>query len=350
MYVLKKEDLKDLLAYWSNMAEVFSPQLVYGQAMLLPYEEENFTMDYINFPFPFKEYFFKQKEVLFKWERKDGTIKFETPESKDTKRKIFFGIRSCEVWGIKYTDKFFLNNYKDNFYENNRKNSVIVAVNCNNVGEDCFCSSMKTGPFADSGYDLLFTELKEGYLVEVGSKVGEELIKSSEKFFKEASEARPKEKKDVERKTLEKFKRKIETDNIGKVLQDNFDNPIWKGLSKDCVTCTGCTNLCPTCTCFNVVEENIDENSGQRVRYWDSCQSDSFTRNAGKHNPRNSVSRVRYRIFDKFKYIEEKFNLKGCTGCGRCINTCPASIDVVELINTLAKGNSNLKERGENHA
>jgi Fe-S oxidoreductase len=48
------------------------------------------------------------------------------------------------------------------------------------------------------------------------------------------------------------------------------------------------------------------------------------------------VARVRYRIYDKFKYIEDKFNLKGCTGCGRCINVCPASINVVDIINKLA--------------
>ncbi|MEK6264203.1 MAG: 4Fe-4S dicluster domain-containing protein, partial [Clostridium sp.] len=110
--------------------------------------------------------------------------------------------------------------------------------------------------------------------------------------------------------------------------------------------CTGCTNLCPTCTCFNVVEENISCDSGCRVRCYDSCQSDSFTRNAGEHNPRNDVSRVRYRLFDKFKYIEEKFNKKGCSGCGRCTAVCPASINVVNVINEL--GERDIVKEGNN--
>jgi NAD(P)H-flavin reductase len=47
--------------------------------------------------------------------------------------------------------------------------------------------------------------------------------------------------------------------------------------------------------------------------------------------------RVRYRIYDKFKYIEERYGMKGCIGCGRCINTCPASINIADIINRLSR-------------
>ena len=72
--------------------------------------------------------------------------------------------------------------------------------------------------------------------------------------------------------------------------------------------------------------------SGTRVRVWDSCQSVSFTRNAEFHNPRSKTSAVRYRIYDKLQYIEERFGMKGCTGCGRCAAVCPASIDMVDIM------------------
>ena len=144
----------------------------------------------------------------------------------------------------------------------------------------------------------------------------------------------------MQNSVIDKFKTVIKVNNIAKVLEDNFNDPLWDQLSKECVLCTGCTNLCPTCTCFNVVEENTSCDSGCRVRCYDSCQSDSFTRNAGEHNPRNDISRVRYRLYDKFKYIEEKFNMKGCSGCGRCINVCPASINVVNVINKLGESNN----------
>jgi len=346
MFIINKKDLNDLFKIWSKESEVYAPHIEDGQVMLLPYEEDKFTMDYVNFAFPVKEHLFKQKEILFNWENKNGTISVETPMNIDDIKRIYFGVRPCEVHGIKYTDKFFLEGYRDEFYAKARNTALIVAVNCTEPGENCFCSSMGTGPFTCSGYDLLFTPLKDVYLVEIGTEKGKELIDSAREFFTEAKEQLLQEKESSEKSSINKFKTKINTDNISKVLEESFNSPIWQGLSKDCITCTGCTSLCPTCTCFNVVEESTGNNSGCRVRYWDSCQSDSFTRNAQKHNPRSSEARVRYRIYDKFKYIEDKFNMKGCNGCGRCINVCPAAINVVEIINKLSDSKLALEGNG----
>ena len=69
-------------------------------------------------------------------------------------------------------DKFFLEGYKDEIYKKNREATWIVAVNCLEIGEDCFCNSMGTGPFASVGYDILFTPLENEYLVEVASVKG----------------------------------------------------------------------------------------------------------------------------------------------------------------------------------
>lgn len=346
MFIIHKDNLNDLFRKWSKESEVYSPQLEDGQVMLLPYEEDKFTMNYVNFAFPVKEYLFKQREVLFNWENNNGSIIAETPINRDTAKKIFFGVRPCEVHGIKYTDKFFLEGYRDEFYAKARNSAIIAAVNCTEPGDNCFCSSMGTGPFASSGYDLLFTPLKEVYLVEAATEKGEELIESAKDLFTEDKEEIIREKDIAEKNSIGKFKTKINADNISKVLEESFNSPIWQGLSTDCITCTGCTSLCPTCTCFNVVEESTGDNCGCRVRYWDSCQSDSFTRNAQKHNPRNGESRVRYRLYDKFKYIEDKFNMKGCNGCGRCINVCPAAINVVEIINKLSESKSALESNG----
>jgi formate hydrogenlyase subunit 6/NADH:ubiquinone oxidoreductase subunit I len=346
MYYLNQKDLSALLLRWTEAAEVYAPKREAGQVMLMPYDEEAFTMNYVNFAFPLKEHLFRQREVLFSWEEKDGNILLDAGQSppsssrKDTNiegKRILFGVRPCEVDSTLYTDKFFLSEYHDEFYARNRRGTAIVAVNCIQAGETCFCSSMGTGPFATEGYDLLFTSLEDRYLVEVGSDLGENLILFAADFFRPAdSEAKTKKEK-AQEAALDTFVTRILTDEIAKVLEENFDHPIWEEKAKDCIGCNGCTILCPTCTCFNVVEEATGESSGCRVRYWDSCQSDSFTRNANQQNPRDAVARVRYRVYDKFKYIDEKFHMKGCNGCGRCINVCPAAIDVVEIINLFAE-------------
>lgn len=336
MYILYKKDLKKFIESLARESEVYTPQKEDEQVMLLPYEESGFTMDYVNFSFPVKEHLFKQREILFSWKNDHGQISVEMPGNSSAKSRIYFGVRPCDAYGIRYMDKFFLEGYRDGFYGNNRDTAAIIALNCTEPGENCFCSSMGTGPFAVNGYDLLFTPLEYKYFIQIGTAKGEELVASAESLLIEADESLLQEKDMAKKAALDKFNKKINAENIGRLLEENFDKPIWKELSKGCISCTGCTSLCPTCTCFNVVEEGSGANSGCRVRYWDSCQSDSFTRNAKEHNPRSKEARVRYRIYDKFKYIEDRFVMKGCTGCGRCVNVCPASINVVDIINKLA--------------
>jgi NAD(P)H-flavin reductase len=58
---------------------------------------------------------------------------------------------------------------------------------------------------------------------------------------------------------------------------------------------------------------------------------------------------VKYRIYDKLKYIEENFNMKGCTGCGRCISTCPANINIVNIINKLTEENNVMNQNLEHN-
>lgn len=336
MYQLEKSKLKQVLEKWSRIAELYAPQLDGGQVMLLPYEDSTFTMDYINFAFPVKEYIFSAKETLFNWSNTDGQINAYTPD-KPLKDSIYFGVRACDVYGIEYMDHFYLDGYRDELYAAKRKAAMIVAVNCDVAGENCFCSSMQTGPFVKGGFDLQLTPCGELYLIEAATERGKMIIDACPGLITPVGKDLSGDKSTVERAAIETFKNQIYTEEIGKVLAESFDNLLWETISMDCISCTGCTTLCPTCTCFNAVEEQTGACSGCRVRYWDSCQSDSFTRNAGKHNPRSRKDRVRYRIYDKFKYIEDKFHFKGCSGCGRCIDVCPASINVVKIINDLTE-------------
>lgn len=346
MFRLEKKNLKDLLKKWSESLKVLAPTRENDETLLLPYNENSFTMDYINFPLSIKEFFFEQKETLFKWNKTENGIETFEPNYAEIEDKLLFGVRACDAYGVAYMDRFFTKDFIDGNYVHRKEKTWIVAVNCTEVGQGCFCHSMNVGPFAEKGYDLALTPLKDEYLVEVGSEKGEKLISLGKEFFTKTDNDISKE-KDVLLKDVEsKFSKEFNIPNIVELLDANFDNPIWDELAKGCINCTGCTSVCPTCTCFNVVEENTpcsgsctdcsDCSSGTRVRYWDSCQSDSFTRNAGEHNPRNSASRIRYRIYDKLKYIEQKFGMKGCTGCGRCIDTCPACIDFVKVINSFA--------------
>ena len=80
---------------------------------------------------------------------------------------------------------------------------------------------------------------------------------------------------------LKTFRRTLDTSTVRQVLAAHFKDEEWDAIASSCIACTGCTRVCPTCTCFTAEEEQDTPHSGTRVRVWDSCQSVSFTRKRG---------------------------------------------------------------------
>jgi ferredoxin len=113
---------------------------------------------------------------------------------------------------------------------------------------------------------------------------------------------------------------------LGRKEKEN--HPVWKEKAELCFSCGSCTNVCPTCYCFDVQEDvNWDMESGERKRRWDGCQLVSFAEVAGSHNFRpEPYQRYRHRYYRKGKYVPEMIGECACVGCGRCITACVAKI------------------------
>ncbi|MDR1289843.1 MAG: 4Fe-4S dicluster domain-containing protein, partial [Planctomycetaceae bacterium] len=104
-----------------------------------------------------------------------------------------------------------------------------------------------------------------------------------------------------------------------------------------CLACGACTYSCPTCHCFDIVDEG-GASRGERVKNWDSCQFAFFTLHASGHNPRgNQSSRQRNRIQHKFRIYPDKFGSVLCTGCGNCARECSANLGVLPYVELLDK-------------
>jgi L-lactate utilization protein LutB len=88
-------------------------------------------------------------------------------------------------------------------------------------------------------------------------------------------------------------------------------------------------------------EAVLGDNGGgeyERIRCWDSCAGTVYRRIAGGHNPRQAKGdRLRNRFYCKFYYYPEQYGPMACTGCGRCIDSCPVNIDITEVISHLAQ-------------
>lgn len=337
IYTLKKDHLDKVLSIWNEKNSVYVPMGKGKDIHLMPLGEGERTENYINLTLPVKEMIFEQKESLFEWNRSGEDLKVKGLAHQHSKNRILFGVRACDTYGVAYTDRFFLQEFPDPNYKSRRSETTIIAVNCLQAGQHCFCTSIGTGVFSTLGHDLAFTPMGSYYLVEVETPRGQELISEAESYFTEIDDSILKDKDVLMAKVEESFPLKMDLTTLWDDMAKTFNADFWNDEANACIGCTGCTNVCPTCTCFNVVEENIDKNQGSRVRYWDSCQIGHFTRNAENHNPRDAVSRVRYRIYDKLKYIEERFGFKGCSGCGRCTDVCPTYISIIDIIGEMQK-------------
>jgi ferredoxin len=117
-------------------------------------------------------------------------------------------------------------------------------------------------------------------------------------------------------------------------LVNGAGNEIWEKYSTSCVSCGACATICPTCSCFLL----IDKPDFEKVKQLDACQYPGFERVAGGEDPLFELpKRFRNRYMCKYVWKPEKFKSKACTGCGRCIEACIGKINKNEMFLELAK-------------
>ncbi|HOC23304.1 MAG TPA: 4Fe-4S dicluster domain-containing protein, partial [Anaerolineaceae bacterium] len=118
--------------------------------------------------------------------------------------------------------------------------------------------------------------------------------------------------------------------NLKDHLDQIFDSSLWGEFAQSCLGCGICTFLCPTCFCFDIVDEAQRD---ERVRNWDTCMFRVYSLEASGHNPRPTrAERTRQRLMHKFSYWLEHADQFGCTGCGRCVRYCPVGLDIRAMI------------------
>jgi sulfhydrogenase subunit beta (sulfur reductase) len=276
--------------------------------------------------YPPKNIFIPQSEVLFKYENGSYTM------PKPTKKKqILFGVRPCDARAIWLLDTVFKSAKEMDLYWNSKREKALVfSIGCASLCESGFCDTVGSGPFGKEGSDILLTELENVYYCEPLTAEGEAFAEK----MAEASSAQKKEAKAIQMGSANEGHEPANLTAIRKSLYAVFeDTKAWKSVSDSCLGCGVCTYLCPTCFCFDIVDE-IDRS--ERVRNWDSCMFRIYSQEASGHNPRPSkAERTRQRIMHKFAYWIDNEEVSGCTGCGRCVELCPVNLDIREMVHDL---------------
>ena len=229
-------------------------------------------LDYSQSAKPPKDVVFPQNEVLMDY--KIVINGFEIEQKLDAVGKyVIFGIRNCDARALKYLDTQMLNGkFIDPYYAKRRENTTVVGLACNTPLYNCFCKSVGAGPHHKEGHDIHLTELDDGYLVEIITDKGKELMANSMSLLAEASEGDTAKQADLKKACEDKFVRKLDIKDNDAKMQEIFESDYWRDVSDGCIGCGICTLLCPTCFCFDI-QDIGSRKAGQRVRVWDSCQS-----------------------------------------------------------------------------
>ncbi|MCP4537106.1 MAG: Ni/Fe hydrogenase subunit beta [Chloroflexi bacterium] len=251
---------------------------------------------------------------------------------------VLLGVHTCDLHAIQLLDKAFSDEHPDTHYLKRREQTVIVSMEClEPCDEHSFCKSMGTLT-AGEGYDLHLTDLGAAYAIDVATEKGKQLL-AKYGTASETADADVRRLNEVLGAKWPRFTYRLNFDaaELPAMLHTAYDHSLWAELGERCLACGSCTNVCPTCYCFNVFDEvNMALTEGERRRRWDSCQLDEFARVAGGENFREArTGRQRHRFMRKGKYIYEKFGELGCVGCGRCIRACVANINIVDGFNTI---------------
>jgi sulfhydrogenase subunit beta (sulfur reductase) len=266
---------------------------------------------------------------------RSGAFGFEQPET-SAPELAFLGVRACEIAALGIQDRVFLGGqFTDEDFRARRKAALVVAVQCTTWSGTCFCSSMGTGPEVRSGYDILLTEIEDGFIVQSGSPAGAAIV--THLPTRRPTHAETGAAVDSVEAVRTAIGDPLPMAGVNERLKHQLDSPHWGVVAERCVECGNCTMVCPTCFCTSVAERSdMEGRVSATERSWDSCFDANFARVAGGDFRARPRDRYRQWLTHKFSSWVDQFGSFGCVGCGRCIAWCPVRIDVREELEAIA--------------
>ena len=299
MFKIKAENLPALFRTIAAEQELYLPVKAGGQVNFAAWSEDAEvsleTLKTVKSP---KDAFFPQSENLYTCVRDGKKITIE-PEALKEQNFVVFGMKACDVQGVKVLDRVFLSDPVDSFYAARREHGTIVALACHEPEESCFCKVFGIDcaePAADVAAWMIQGELYWKPLTEKGATLTEQI--------KEVLTDAEEEQVEEEKKAIRAIVEKLPYSNLSlkgwgeKDYMERFNSPVWEELYKPCLACGTCTFVCPTCQCYDI--KDYDTGHGvQRYRCWDSCMYSDFTMMAHGNNRTSQMQRFRQRFMHK---------------------------------------------------
>lgn len=289
-----------------------------------------------------KHILFPRGEELFSFQREHdpqtpGKSNLRLHEPDNPGPAVVFGALSCDARGFLTFDPVYNGSgtggqARDVYYLKRRAQTTFIVHACNSALATCFCNWVGGGPTSTQGADILATDVEGGLLLQAITEQGAALLEA--KALAESTEAQRAEARERHVRVEASMEPGPDLSKAAEALLRRFeDREFWLKQSAGCLSCGACSYLCPTCHCFTITDES-NGISGTRLRSWDTCMSSLFTMEASGHNPRNGKAmRLKNRLGHKFSYYPGLHDGHfACCGCGRCIKSCPSSVDIRNIL------------------
>ena len=323
--------LPELLTILHQYGELYGPVSKGKGTVFAPVSSaSDLSLDYDTTVLSPKKYLLQPMEVLFSVRKQEG---WKVEPDTSAKPQVLFGVHSCDLAAIQLLDRVYLQeNRQDSYYRARREATMVVALTCTSPPYgNCFCGSMDTGPSPRSGFDLLLTQLGPDLLLEAGSDKGTTIIEQL--GWSAAGADHLARKEQLVQEAIAAMPKAIGRAGLPQLMNANFDHPIWSQLKDSCLACGNCALSCPSCYCYNIVDQvGLDTVSVQRTRTWDACLLLEFAEVHGGNFRKDRDARLKQFAYHKLSYWVDQYGTFGCVGCGRCINACPAGIDITQVV------------------
>ncbi len=299
------------------------------------WEKSHWLYPSIRTPQPLKSFYYPPQKRVATYPGSNNTVDQPVP-------RVIIGTKACDVNALDIIDRVYRNGeFPDPDYVMNRDQNIIISSDCLDAGEFCACTLLNNKPYLEQGFDLNISNIENDFLLEVGSDKGELL---NQKYFHAERKAQKNlvEIRNKQRQSLIEKLSKINQEfkyyrTHQQAIERHLHSDEWQDLSKTCVECGTCTQICPTCHCFLMFDQPKDD-VYERLKVWDSCFFAGYSRMAGGLTPRLSLAdRFKNRFYHKFDSYVTNFGIEACTGCGRCSEGCMGNIDLRKVLLELEK-------------
>jgi ferredoxin len=253
------------------------------------------------------------------------------------RQRVIIGAPNCDIRGLRLLDEIYLDkDFNDITYKERRESTILISIDCFDKQEHCHCTSYGIKPWSDADSDLAAIRNSDQIVLRINTHRGQEFVNQfsqvqvlrDEGIISEIDKAHG----DAESLLLESNKGLADYKGTGIIVKDAGDE-IWKKYSERCVSCGACATICPTCSCFLL----IDKPGFEKIKQLDACQYPGFERVAGGEDSLSELpKRFRNRYMCKYVWKPQKFSSIACTGCGRCIEACIGKINKNELFKEMA--------------